>query len=250
MTEEIVEGEIVEQSTDLVVSRENTPAPVTLFGTDDPSEVVVRATRIANSLADVVEQKKLYKVINGKKYVFVEAWTLLGTMLGVFPVVEWTRQLPNGWEARVQVMTKDGSIVGAAEAECLRSESKWKNSDDYSIRSMAQTRAVSKALRHPLGFVMTLAGYAETPADEMPDTRREAEAPTSQGSVREDQLVKLRGEAERLSGVPGWSEGEMVVSAAQSFKRPITKLEHLTADEAAKILAVAAQTPPKKEDEQ
>jgi hypothetical protein len=33
---------------------------------------------------------------------------------------------------------------------------------------MAQTRATSKALRQPLGFVMTLAGYAATPAEEMP----------------------------------------------------------------------------------
>jgi hypothetical protein len=33
---------------------------------------------------------------------------------------------------------------------------------------MAQTRAVSKALRLPLGFVMQLAGFNPTPADEMP----------------------------------------------------------------------------------
>jgi hypothetical protein len=33
---------------------------------------------------------------------------------------------------------------------------------------MAQTRATSKALRQPLGFVMTLAGYSATPAEEMP----------------------------------------------------------------------------------
>jgi hypothetical protein len=33
---------------------------------------------------------------------------------------------------------------------------------------MAQTRAVSKALRGPLGFVVTLAGYEATPAEEMP----------------------------------------------------------------------------------
>ena len=35
---------------------------------------------------------------------------------------------------------------------------------------MAQTRAVSKALRLPLGFVMSIAGYEATPAEEMPTT--------------------------------------------------------------------------------
>jgi hypothetical protein len=33
---------------------------------------------------------------------------------------------------------------------------------------MAQTRATSKALRQPLGFVMQLAGFNPTPAEEMP----------------------------------------------------------------------------------
>ena len=44
----------------------------------------------------------------------------------------------------------------------------WSGRDDYALRSMAQTRAVSKALRLPLGFIVALAGYEATPADEMP----------------------------------------------------------------------------------
>jgi hypothetical protein len=104
----------------------------------------------------------------------VEGWTLLGSMLGVFPVVTWTRPVlneeerPIGWEARVEARTRAGEIVGAAEAECIRSERSWTSRDDYALRSMAQTRAVSKALRLPLGFVMQLAGFDPTPAEEMP----------------------------------------------------------------------------------
>jgi hypothetical protein len=73
-----------------------------------------------------------------------------------------------GWEARVEARTRGGEVVGAAEAECLTDERTWKGRDDYARRSMAQTRAVSKALRLPLGFVMQLAGFNPTPADEMP----------------------------------------------------------------------------------
>jgi hypothetical protein len=50
---------------------------------------------------------------------------------------------------------------------CTRSEGKWRTAGDYAIRSMAQTRAVSKALRLPLGFIMQLAGYSATPAEEI-----------------------------------------------------------------------------------
>ena len=150
-------------------------APVTLFRTDDPVEIVTKATAVANALADVLKNKKLTTKIGQKDYVQVEGWTLCGTMLGVFPVVEWTRPIEGGWEARVEARTQAGAVVGAAEAECLRTERRWSTADDYSIRSMAQTRAISKALRAPLGFIVALAGYETTPEEEM--VRGEPAAP-------------------------------------------------------------------------
>lgn len=151
---EIVEGELVGQTN--------------LFGTDDPAMVVQKATATADALIQVVKDKQLIKRIGQSDHVLVEAWTLLGAMLGVFPVCVWTRKLEDGWEARVEARTLSGAIVGAAEAECLRGERNWKSSDDYALRSMAQTRATSKALRAPLGFIVTLAGFNPTPAEEMP----------------------------------------------------------------------------------
>ena len=142
--------------------------PPGLFGSSDPDQVVARAVKVADALERVIRDKKLITKIRSKEHVLVEGWTLLGSMLGVFPVLVWTRQLEDGWEARVEARTLDGRIVGAAESECLRSESKWAKSEDYAIRSMAATRATSKALRQPLGFVMTMAGFDTTPADEMP----------------------------------------------------------------------------------
>jgi hypothetical protein len=162
--ETVIEGEVVEVSGTEIVPRQ---AAVTLFRTDDPGEVVARATAVANALSAVLEGKKLYKRINQRNHVFVEGWTLCGSMLGVFPVVAWSRKLENGWEARAEARTLAGELVGAAEAECLRSESKWSDRDDYAIRSMAQTRAISKALKLPLGFIVVLAGFDATPAEEM-----------------------------------------------------------------------------------
>lgn len=152
------------------------PAPINLFGTEDPREVVTRASAHAAALADVIRQKKLSASIQGREHVLVEGWTLLGSMLGVFPVCVWTHKLenPEGWEARVEARTLGGQVVGAAEAECLRAERTWKDRDDYALRSMAQTRATSKALRAPLGFIVQLAGFNATPAEEMPTGEGEA----------------------------------------------------------------------------
>lgn len=152
------------------------PAPGTLFRTDDPVEIIARATDVAKALSEVLRAQNLTNRIQDKDYVRVEGWTLCGTMLGVFPVVEWTRPVEGGWEARVEAKTRDGAVVGAAEAECLRSEKRWKTADDYAVRSMAQTRAVSKALRAPLGFIVSLAGYEATPAEEMTFLESETKA--------------------------------------------------------------------------
>lgn len=145
-----------------------TIAPLNLFGNASPAEVVSQAAATATALADVLRSKKLFATIQGKNYVTVEGWTLLGSMLGVFPVCTWTHELEDGWEARVEARTISGAVVGAAEAECRRTERSWANRDSYALRSMAQTRATSKALRQPLGFVVKLAGYEATPSEEIP----------------------------------------------------------------------------------
>ena len=164
-------------TTELTVTQDGevvTPrAPMTLFGTDDPAAVVDRASTVATALASVIKERKLSSKISGKDHVNVEGWTLLGSMLGVFAEVEWSRPLDNGWEARAVARTLNGNVVGAAEAMCTTGEYRWGKADPYAVRSMAQTRAVSKALRLPLGFIMHLAGYSATPAEELPDDQPE-----------------------------------------------------------------------------
>lgn len=167
---EVIEGDATEVGTDLEPSR----STGTLFHTDDPVVVLERASRVADALKGVIVTQGLFKQINGKPHVFVEAWATCGAMLGLTSYVVWSRPIgdatPAGhdWEARVEVRALDGRTVGAAEAMCTRAESKWKTRDDYAVRSMAQTRATSKAFRGPLGFIVTLAGYSATPAEEMP----------------------------------------------------------------------------------
>lgn len=158
-------------------------SPANLFGVSEPAEVVARASKTATALAAVIKSKGLWTKIGDKAHVHVEAWTMLGSMLGVFPVVVWTRKLeePQGWEARVEARTLGGAVVGAAEAQCDRSEARWKSRDDYALRAMAQTRAVSRAMRAPLGFIVQLAGYDATPAEEMPAEPSGAAATPSPG---------------------------------------------------------------------
>ncbi len=152
-----------------VVPRE----PLSLLA-GSPNERVAQATEVANALQGVIDNRRLYANISSKKYVLYEGWTTLGALVGVFPVCAWSRKTDDGWEARVEAHTLTGAVVGAAEASCSRDEKNWKTRDDYALRSMAQTRAGAKALRMPLGFIMALAGYEATPAEEMPRDGGEA----------------------------------------------------------------------------
>ena len=158
---EIVEAEVIE-GTEVV----EVPPTANLFHSNNPAEVLKRARETAEAFKPVVTAQSV--TIQGKQHVQVEGWMTLGAMLGVTAVCAWTRKLDNGWEARVEARTLDGRVIGAAEAECLRDEGRWKTADDYAVRSMAQTRATSKALASVLRFVATLAGAEGTPAEEMP----------------------------------------------------------------------------------
>ena len=139
----------------------------------NPAAYVAQATRLATALAEVIHKQKLFTVIQGRKYVTVEAWILLANMLAVNPVVVWSKPVEDhegapGWEARVEVRNMQGVLIGSGEAMCTRSEKTWGSRDDFALRAMAQTRATSRALRNPLGFVVKLAGYEATSAEEMP----------------------------------------------------------------------------------
>lgn len=153
----------MDNETAVVVREESVPS--LLLGT--PADRVIQATQIANALSPVITDKHLYANIQGKKHVLYEGWATLGALVGVFPVTVWTRETDSGYEARVEARTLAGAVVGAAEAECSRDEGRWKTAPAYALRSMAQTRAGSKALRMPLGFIMQLAGFEGTPAEEM-----------------------------------------------------------------------------------
>lgn len=161
------------ESQQLTTTTAQQPAPVGLFGAE-PAQVIAKVSSIADALKSVIVKQGLVKRIRQKNYVMCEGWTLLGTIIGVYPVLEWTREIEHGWEARVVARTRDGAVIGAAEAQCTRKEEAWANRDDYALRSMAQTRATSKCLRMPLGFVMSMAGYEATPFEEMPTVEQPA----------------------------------------------------------------------------
>lgn len=180
VTAEVIEGEAVEvhEPRALVVQQPG-QAIVAEAGFDGPTLLLERATHIATALAKMVEAQKLYTVIRDKKYPQVEAWMTIGRMDNV---VAREAGVPvkgedGSYEAVVElVRLSDGMVIGNGSALCgAKGDSPWDSRPSHQRRSMAVTRATSRAFRQQYSWIMALAGYEPTPADEMPSRDDEPE---------------------------------------------------------------------------
>jgi hypothetical protein len=141
----------------------------------NPAALVSGAAELASQLAIVINRQNLATVIKGKRFVNVEGWTTLATMLGVTAREVNTVELEGVYVATVElVRMSDGACISRASAECGSSDELdkygkpiWSTRPRYARRSMAQTRATGKACRLAFSWIMSLAGYEVTPAEEM-----------------------------------------------------------------------------------
>lgn len=205
MTNELVNtqtGEIVEQPNKLV------------FGTQEPEQIIDRATKVANRLVDIVEKGKLYNNIQGKKFVRAEGWTAMAAMLGVFPSTEYCRKLDREgetiYEAKIVLMHISGQQVGSGEALCSSKEKNWSNRDEYTIKSMAQTRAVGKACRLSFSWIMAMAGYEACNAEEMTgEIQKTIQMPKAKSSIIGGDQISIR-DTDNTSRERDGSTGEII----------------------------------------
>lgn len=148
------------------------------------------ALQVASTLQTFVTERKLTANIQGKNYPLVEAWQFAGSQLGLIPVMKHCYNLSTPeeikYEAHVDVIRiSDGFIMSRGFAVCSNKEHSKKRFDEYAIASMAQTRAVGKAYRNILAWLMKAAGFEATPAEEMDFIKDEV------GDEKRDWLVEL-----------------------------------------------------------
>ena len=185
--------EILEQPQNGSVEIAQRPS-MNLMGVDDPVAVIERASRVATALGELILRRSLFTEIHNKKYVHLDGWQVAGTMLGVVAVVTGTEEIEGGWKATAEARTLDGRVIGAAESICTRDEKRgpWKSAEGYALIAMAQTRAMSRALRGPLGFILKLSGYESTTAEDADSIAPEPQqAPDERTTIPEEDAAEL-----------------------------------------------------------
>jgi hypothetical protein len=168
-------------------------APLDLMPTSTPKAVIEAAKSIAVELTALVKQSGWEVKIAGRPHLKVEAWQTLANFYGCTPRTVSTAPISygsaDGWEAVAEILHREsGRVIGRGEGMCLNDEENWStrpkyNWDEatnkktyigevevpaYALRSMAQTRASAKAMRLVFAWIIVLAGYEGTPAEEMP----------------------------------------------------------------------------------
>jgi hypothetical protein len=172
------------------------PEPTQLAMSRAPEIVLQEAAKAASALRDVIERKPQKVVINGKTFLQFEDWQTLGRFYGVTVAARTTNYIEQGrvrgYECHAEAIRADGQVISAAQAMCLDDEQKWHDKPLFQLRSMAQTRAQAKALRNVLAWVVVMAGYAPTPAEEMDSNNSRAIAPRAEYTpMHTDRVRKL-----------------------------------------------------------
>lgn len=139
--------------------------------------------QLSNELSKLIREKGLSSNIQGKQFVNVEGWQFAGASLGLMPIITETKDLSN--ESVIKYMAtaevrniNTGAIVSTGIALCSNSEKTKRYFDEYAILSMAQTRAIGKAYRNLLAWLMKAAGFEATPAEEMDFAHDEPKKPS------------------------------------------------------------------------
>lgn len=242
-----------------------TASPVALgtLNAATPGALVQGAAELAAELATVIDRQKLATIIKGRKHVQVEGWTTLGVMLGCVAREVQTVEADGIYTATVElVRMTDNACISRASAECGSPDELdkfgkpiWSARPRYARRSMAQTRATGKACRLAFSWIMSLAGYEVTPAEEMPpvEVSREQEEPAAPAKISatthkllEAQIRDYDLDRERVKAWTGkaWGVHHFQDLSPGQLERLLLKLERWAAEEYAKAATAAVDDCP------
>ena len=169
---------------------------------------------LAQDVAKFIRENSLFHNIQGKAYVNVEGWQYAGARLGILPVVDKLDRIDSeGGEYKYQAEVKllnlrSQQVVGSGFAICSNKEFGKKAYQEFAIASMAQTRAIGKAYRNILAWIIRAAGYEPTPAEEMDYMIKEEPATAATPKAAPSEAPQEKGKAARKEKQPAEAEAK------------------------------------------
>lgn len=183
--------------------------------------------------------------IQGRKFVSVEGWQAIAIAHGCTAGARDVERVEGGVRAIGEIRRmSDGAILSTAEGFVGEDEETWYGGtnrygkvlpkrNDYAIRAMAQTRAISRACRSAFAHVVVMmnAGLSTTPAEEVPEGGfeerggRTVENTPSPGTLKAEPLIS---DEQRLT-LMSYAQAAGVDSATLVKKCRVSQLTDLPA---------------------
>ena len=175
----------IEESTDLIAGVATGSSALNDFK---------RAREIASVIVSELEPLGVFVEIGrGKekqRHLTIRGWQMIGSWLNITSQIEATTRLEDadgvfwGYQA-IGVATRNGVVVGRSSARCLVEERNWKGKPEFTLESMAETRAQSKALRSVCGPIVWMANTIEGRISDVPISDSPAEINIGRDGINE-----------------------------------------------------------------
>jgi hypothetical protein len=140
--------------------------PKEVFGVE-----LEQGPKVSKMLRTIMEKKEKKIFFNGKEYAEFSDLQVISDFFGLSVRTHDAQPVEihgvKGFKAHADLVNANGIVVGGAEAYCMADEPNWSRKPLFQLASMAQTRAASKSISNRYRWVVAMAGYGTTPAEEM-----------------------------------------------------------------------------------
>jgi hypothetical protein len=194
-----------------------------------------RGAAIARQLRDYIAQARMtVRMRSGGEHVRIEGWQVLCHLcqLPLPSIVSVRREeRADGYCYIAEAVLQHGGREYRAYGLCASTEPNWANKPEFQLMSMAQTRAAGKVLRLLLGWIVTLAGYEPTPAEEMVIEDPAPDRGNAGGAQQQAQSQRQRREETESSVLIETRELARAVLNAESLRAVLQRygVEHISA---------------------
>lgn len=158
-------------STELVPATQIPPPALASVLGITPGQLVAQASELSTTITRALREGKMTQKFGTGEHVKIEGWQFTGSLLGFVAREKSVTELADGsFLAESELFCPaTGKVFTHASGYCGVDEPTWKSKPKYARRGMAITRSINRVYANNFRWLIHMAGFKTTPAEEMTD---------------------------------------------------------------------------------
>lgn len=150
----------------------DSPKPTTQNQPSQKESFMVRHDKLVALVKQYATETHKVVTANGKNYVTHGVWQFLASATGLAPEFSWKEKDDGTVVCECTLYKRDNLIASSSVMTASKDEEFLKDKPTYAVYGMAQTRALSRAVKNIYGFIVEDAGFCATPLEEINDLNK------------------------------------------------------------------------------